>query len=56
MSSDEGEEFTFVCPECEERLEINRTMKNTLIERGCVICGISVTEAAFTEDSAADSS
>jgi hypothetical protein len=56
MSSDEGGGFTFVCPECEERLEINRRMKHTLIERGCVICGIPVTEAAFTEDSIADSS
>jgi Zn ribbon nucleic-acid-binding protein len=56
MSGDESEGYAFVCPACEERLEINKTMKETLIERGCVICGTSVTEEAFTEDSFADSS
>jgi endogenous inhibitor of DNA gyrase (YacG/DUF329 family) len=56
MSGEESEGYAFVCPECEERLEINKTMKETLIERGCVICGTPVTEGAFTEDSFADSS
>jgi transcription initiation factor IIE alpha subunit len=51
MSGEESEGYAFVCPECEERLEINEKMKHTLIERGCVICGTSVTEEAFTEDS-----
>ena len=56
MSSDEGEEFTFVCPECEERLEINRTMKDALIDRGCVICGATVTTAAFTQNPSGNAS
>jgi transcription initiation factor IIE alpha subunit len=56
MSGEESGGYAFVCPECEERLEINETMKETLIERGCVICGTPVTEEAFTADSFADSS
>ncbi|MFB6297857.1 MAG: hypothetical protein ABEH56_04990 [Salinirussus sp.] len=51
MSGEESEEYAFVCPECEERLNMNKTMKQTLIEEGCVICGTPVTEEAFTEDS-----
>jgi len=56
MSGDESEGYAFVCPKCEECLEVNKKMKNTLIERGCVICGNPVTEEAFPEDSFADSS
>jgi len=56
MSGDETEGYAFVCPECEEYLKINKMMKDTLIERGCVICGSPVAEEAFTEGSFADSS
>jgi hypothetical protein len=55
MSSDE-EEYAFVCPECEECLRVNISMKSTLIERGCVICGTTVTEESFTKESVPDSS
>jgi hypothetical protein len=56
MSGEESEGYAFLCPQCEEYLEVNKKMQTTLIERGCVICGIPVTEEAFTEDSFADSS
>lgn len=56
MGSDESEGYTFVCPECEEQLALNEPMKETLIERGCVICGTAVTEAAFTDGSFGGSS
>jgi endogenous inhibitor of DNA gyrase (YacG/DUF329 family) len=56
MSSEEDEEYTFVCPECNEHLEVNNSMKTALLERGCVICGTPVTEEAFTDDPFADSS
>lgn len=46
--SSEGGEFVFVCPECEERLEVNGSMKEALVERGCVICGADLTAEAFT--------
>lgn len=56
MSGQDGEEYAFVCSACEESLEVNEPMKKTLIERGCVICGTTVTEEAFTKDPFADSS
>jgi hypothetical protein len=42
------EAFTFRCPTCEESLEVNGPMKEALEEKGCVVCGSSVTAAAFT--------
>jgi len=56
MKGQGGGTFVFTCPECKEALEINDPMKNTLIKKGCVICGTPVTEEAFTEDSSLDSS
>jgi hypothetical protein len=56
MSGEECDGYAFFCPECQECLEINKKMKDTLIEKGCVICGASVTEEAFTEDSVGTSS
>lgn len=49
MDASDEEEYTFVCPGCEESLEVNGSMKATLIERGCVFCGTDVTRAAFTQ-------
>lgn len=48
MSSSERAEFVFLCPECDESLEVNDSMKAALVEKGCVICGASVTGEAFT--------
>lgn len=56
MSSETGDEYTFVCPACDESLEVNDPMREALLERGCVICGASVTAEAFTRVSSADSS
>jgi hypothetical protein len=47
MSGEEG--YTFVCPSCDENLEVNGSMKEALVERGCVICGATVTADAFAE-------
>jgi len=41
--------YEFVCPECEESLEVNGSMKATLIDKGCVICSSAVTARAFSE-------
>ena len=54
MSSEEGEQYTFLCPECAETLAVNRPMRDALIERGCVICGTAVTPEAFTVVSVSD--
>lgn len=56
MSSEKGENYTFVCPKCDESLEVNASMKDALLERGCVICGTPVTETAFTSDQSDNSS
>ena len=55
MSAEEPPTFTFVCPECEEDLEVNDRMKEALTEHGCVICGAAVSEAAFTPTTSAHS-
>ncbi len=54
MSSKEVEEYTFVCPECTESLQVNGSMMDALVEKGCVICGAAVTAAAFTRASDVD--
>ncbi|MFB6269319.1 MAG: hypothetical protein ABEH83_05205 [Halobacterium sp.] len=44
-----SEEFTFDCPSCGASMEVNPAMKDALVDNGCVVCGASVTAAAFTE-------
>lgn len=56
IDEDETAKFRFVCPECDESLEVNDSMKNTLIERGCVVCGATVMSQSFTKHSPPDSS
>lgn len=41
-------EYVFVCPECEERMEVNGSMRDALVENGCVICGSAVSLDAFS--------
>jgi len=48
MSGEEGGNYAFVCPRCDESLEVNASMREALIERGCVVCGTAVTAEAFT--------
>lgn len=40
--------FVFVCSACGESLEVNASMRDALIDRGCVICGADVTAEEFT--------
>lgn len=46
--TDSAAEFVFVCSECGESLEVNASMRDALIDRGCVICGADVTAGEFT--------
>ena len=48
MGRVEWEEYTFLCPECNESLAVNASMKDVLIQKGCVVCGAAVTVRAFT--------
>lgn len=55
MDSGSEEEYVFVCPECGESLEVNGSMRDALLERGCVICGASVPPSAFSRATSAGS-
>jgi hypothetical protein len=55
MERDQDAEYIFVCPLCEEFLEVNASMRDSLIKRGCVICGTTVTAEAFSKNSPAES-
>ncbi|MFB6172563.1 MAG: hypothetical protein ABEJ23_08510 [Haloarculaceae archaeon] len=44
-----GDDLTFVCPGCGESLSVNHSMKEALIDNGCVICGTVVSDSAFSE-------
>lgn len=47
-------DYTFVCPECGESLSVNASMRDALVEKGCVICGAAVPSAVFSSSAAAD--
>ncbi|MDZ7731559.1 MAG: pyridoxamine 5'-phosphate oxidase family protein [Natrialbaceae archaeon] len=47
MTTDDERRIAFVCPSCDESMEVNESMKEALLERGCVICGTDLTSAAF---------
>lgn len=42
------QDYTFVCPECGETMSVNGPMRDALVENGCVVCGASVTDDAFS--------
>ena len=48
MTRDEPTEHTFSCPECGETLEVNASMRDALLEFGCVLCGTLVSDEAFS--------
>ncbi|WP_193767762.1 DUF7560 family zinc ribbon protein [Halorientalis pallida] len=43
-------EYQFFCDECGECLEVNDAMRETLIQKGCVICSAPVTTAEFSTE------
>jgi transcription initiation factor IIE alpha subunit len=54
MVGNEQREYVFLCPECNESMRLDNSMRKALIERGCVVCGASVTADAFSRDSSPD--
>lgn len=40
---------TFNCPECNERIEVNGSMREATLEHGCPICGAVVAPEHFVE-------
>jgi len=41
--------ITFACPACGECVAVDASLRETLIERGCVFCGAAVDATAFHE-------
>ncbi|ELZ83698.1 MULTISPECIES: DUF7560 family zinc ribbon protein [Haloferax] len=41
-------DYTFVCPECAESMLVNDSMRDALLENGCVICSAALTTDAFS--------
>ncbi|MFW5956519.1 MAG: DUF7560 family zinc ribbon protein [Halorhabdus sp.] len=54
MSGEEDKQYVFLCPECGVSLRVNDSMKESIVERGCVICATSVTVEAFTKKNSAE--
>lgn len=42
-------DYTFVCPECAESILVNESMRDALLDNGCVVCGSSVSRQAFSD-------
>lgn len=47
MDGGERQEYMFHCPTCGDSFEVNPSMREALIDRGCVFCGGPVTADAF---------
>lgn len=47
MNLDEEGGYAFVCPGCTEAIAVDESVRDELLERGCVICEATVTIAAF---------
>lgn len=50
MVDNGAKEYRFVCDECSESLQVNDAMRETLIEKGCVICSAPVSPAEFSPE------
>lgn len=42
-----SEEYTFVCPDCAQSITVNASMREALVDNGCVVCGSGVSEDDF---------
>lgn len=43
-------QYRFTCDECGESLQVNGAMRETLLEKGCVICSGAVTSDEFSPE------
>lgn len=43
-----GGDLTFHCPDCGEAMTVNESMRDALLDHGCVVCGSTVSTAAFS--------
>lgn len=38
----------FRCPDCEQHIEMDSSMRDTVLQTGCPVCGASVTSEQFS--------
>lgn len=55
MSGTTDPKYTFTGPACGESLTVNESMREALVEKGCVICGTALIRESFPPDATADS-
>ncbi|MFB6101364.1 MAG: hypothetical protein ABEJ73_02230 [Haloplanus sp.] len=46
-----GSDLTFRCPDCGESMAVNASMREALLDHGCVVCGTAVPPSAFSRSS-----
>jgi predicted RNA-binding Zn-ribbon protein involved in translation (DUF1610 family) len=45
-----GANLTFHCPDCGEAMTVNESMRDALLDHGCVVCGTTLSSSAFSHD------
>jgi predicted nucleic acid-binding Zn ribbon protein len=55
MARDGNAMYAFVCPNCTESLDVDRGMRDALLQHGCITCDASLTADAFTRIESPDS-
>jgi predicted RNA-binding Zn-ribbon protein involved in translation (DUF1610 family) len=46
-----GANLTFHCPDCGEAMTVNESMRDALLDHGCVVCGTALSSSAFSHES-----
>ncbi|GAB7021055.1 FmdB family zinc ribbon protein [Halostagnicola sp. A-GB9-2] len=42
--------YEFTCPECEQTIEVNESMRDATLTHGCPVCSADVTAADFAAE------
>jgi hypothetical protein len=45
-----GGDLRFHCPDCDEAMSVNESMRDALLDHGCVVCGTSVSTNDFSSE------
>lgn len=49
MSNHSETGYRFDCTDCAESLAVTEAMRGALLSHGCVVCGVSTSERAFSQ-------
>ncbi|TYL36351.1 transcriptional regulator [Natronococcus pandeyae] len=42
-------EYEFICPECDQQIDVNVPVREATLSHGCPVCGASVSSEHFVE-------